>query len=90
MVAGREIEFFVTTFFLESLLNHQWQNMKKQFFAGLLFFAAACSSGESSNTAAESDTAKQGPGNSAGSEIIGMDTARMDTGTGSISTDKIK
>ncbi|MDB5246002.1 MAG: hypothetical protein JWQ40_396 [Segetibacter sp.] len=64
--------------------------MKQLFCAGLLFLATACGPGENTNNISESDTTIGGPGNSGGSDIIAMDTARMDTGSSGISTDKIK
>lgn len=64
--------------------------MKNLFLGSLVFLAVACGSGENADSTDESDTASRPPGNSGGSAIIGMDTARMDTGSSGISTDKIK
>ncbi len=55
--------------------------MKTLFFAGVLFFSIACGSGESSSTPANSESNTPDKGNSGGSDIIGMDTMHMDTGS---------
>jgi hypothetical protein len=59
--------------------------MKKLFFACILFFAVACGSGNNKETNADTTTSLN-EGNSAGEEIIAMDTLRMDTSSHSIST----
>ena len=59
--------------------------MKKLFFAVFLFLIVSCGSGENSNTSSNNDSTSQ-QGNSGGSDIIGMDTMRMDT-AGSSATD---
>ena len=53
--------------------------MKVLFFAGLLFSAIACGSPENSNTPKNNENNTPNKGNSAGSNIIEMDTMHMDT-----------
>ena len=54
--------------------------MRILFFAGILFFAIACGSGENSNTPLNNENNNTpNKGNSAGSNIIEMDTMHMDT-----------
>lgn len=58
--------------------------MRKLFFITIVFVAVAC--GSSTNEEAVSDTTRtKETGNSAGSDIIGIDTMRMDTSSKSIS-----
>ncbi|HEX8357944.1 MAG TPA: hypothetical protein VF610_11045 [Segetibacter sp.] len=58
--------------------------MKKLFSTSVLFLLFSCGSGNSEEAA---DTgAKATEGNSAGSEIIARDSARMDTNSHSIQT----
>lgn len=54
--------------------------MKKLILAAMLFFIASCGSGNSSGSAADKAKTPAIKGNSTGSNIVEMDTMRMDTG----------
>jgi hypothetical protein len=58
--------------------------MRKLFFAGLLFIVASCGANQNEETTSDSTRANV-QGNSGGSDIIGVDTMRMDTSSRSIS-----
>lgn len=67
--------------------------MSRKFFAivYIVVFVAGCNANESVNHSEELDTLNQNAvGNTGGSQIIGMDTARMDTGNGNISVQNIR
>ncbi len=54
--------------------------MKQLIFAAILFFIVSCGSGDSTNTSMDNnENNTSNKGNSPGSNIIGMDTMRMDT-----------
>ena len=53
--------------------------MRILFFAGILFSAIACGSPENSNIHKNNENNTPNKGNSAGSNIIEMDTMHMDT-----------
>lgn len=61
--------------------------MKKIFYTGILLFAIACNSGGNTNNATDNATTNSVKGNSAGSNVIEMDTLRMDTSGHAISTE---
>lgn len=61
--------------------------MKKIFYGGILLFAFACNSGGNTNNATDSATSNSVNGNSAGSNVIEMDTLHMDTSGHAISTE---
>ncbi len=64
--------------------------MKKIFYTSILFSAVACSSGGNTNNTSDSANTNSIKGNSAGSNIIEIDTLHMDTSGHSISTDSAK
>jgi len=63
--------------------------MRKVLFVSLIFSAVACSSGGNTETSQNGADTTTIQGNSAGSNIIEMDTLHMDTSSQQISTDNV-
>lgn len=70
-------------------LQLKTKRMRKLFLASALFFCISCGSKGDINTSSDSANIETNKGNAAGSNIVEMDTLRMDTSNHSIPADSV-